>query len=140
MRTGLLCARKGDADMTPRDPARSAVLVVDDDQDTRTVVKLILEDQGYHVLEAKDGHNALDQLTDWLPALVLLDLQMPVMDGWRFCAEVERQRLEVPIVIMTAGAQAQPEAERCEVAGYLPKPFDLQHLVTVVGQFARPVT
>ena len=80
------------------------VLVVDDDDATRDVVRRSLERDGWAVVEASNGQVALDRLVDATPALILLDLMMPVMDGFEFLSEmrkIERNRL-IPVVVLTS--------------------------------------
>jgi CheY-like chemotaxis protein len=112
------------------------VLVVDDDPDILRVVAMTLADEGYRVLTATNGEEALGCLLKQMPALVLLDLNMPVMSGLEMLERLRALDLTIPIVFMTAGYRAQQEAERHEVAGYLAKPFDLGALLRVVARFA----
>jgi CheY-like chemotaxis protein len=111
------------------------VLVVDDEEAIRQVVAMTLEDEGYVVTTAAHGQEALAQVLQARPDLVLLDLHMPVMDGWAFCAELKRRELIIPIVFMTAGARARDEAARAGVAGSLAKPFNLDVLLDTVARF-----
>jgi CheY-like chemotaxis protein len=124
-------------------PAPCDVLVVDDDDDVRGVVEQLLEQQGYSALSATNGKEALELLrrTANVPALILLDLMMPQMDGWEFLVllRMEDVRLRrVPIVIMSAhpsvcrpvGVREAPFAQ-CLL---LPKPFDASRLLAVVSQ------
>jgi CheY-like chemotaxis protein len=108
------------------------ILVVDDDASIRTLLAAVLTDEGYSVALACNGRAALDCLTDQPPRLILLDLQMPVMDGWTFHAELRARALPIPVVYMTAGAQAQQEAERHHADGFLAKPFELDELIDLV--------
>ena len=112
------------------------VLVVDDDDAIREIVQEILEDEGYHVSTAANGREALAQVAVSPPDVVLLDLNMPVLDGWQTHARLREQQLAIPVVYMTAGQRAQHEAERHQAAGYLAKPFDLAHLLATVERFA----
>ena len=114
------------------------VLVVDDDRAIRRVVEMALEDEGYTVTTAANGREALEAIATQAPALVLLDLNMPVMSGWDVTAQVQQQGLEVPLVYMTAGNSARAEAERHRVAGYLAKPFALHELIEVVERCRVP--
>lgn len=114
------------------------VLVVDDDPGIRDVIAEMLRDEGYDVTTASNGREALEAITTQPLAVVLLDLNMPVMDGWQVTAEVQQRGLHVPLVFMTAGQRAQAEAERWHVDGYLPKPFDFGKLIDTVAQFAGP--
>src|SRR5688572_15836232 len=104
-------------------PSHPAVLVVDDDSDFRNILAWTLEDEGYRVLAARDGQNALELLLreEELPSLILLDLLMARMDGWTLRRELERRFKDanLPIVVMTA-AHAQT-AELLNVAEVLEK-------------------
>src|SRR5712691_1157491 len=123
-------------------PARLAtrpaptVLVVDDDPDLRTVLRLLLEDEGYRVCLASDGQQALAHLRCERPAVLLLDLNMPVMTGWECLAVLRTEQRTVPVVLMTAGRQAEQEARRLGAAGWLEKPFDLNAVVQTVQTLA----
>ena len=112
------------------------ILVVDDEAGIRMVVREILEDEGFEVVEAHDGLAALHQLTTCQPALILLDLNMPRMSGWDLQAQLQAQHSPIPVVFMTAGHQAQHEAERHGAVGALSKPFDLDDLLRTVQHFA----
>ena len=111
------------------------VLVVDDDPGIRSVISAVLEDEGFPVTTAANGREALSSISSEEPALVLLDLQMPVMSGWEVINTLREAQTTIPIVLMTAGFRAQAEAERCHADGFLPKPFNLDDLVQVVERF-----
>ncbi len=113
------------------------VLVVDDDQDTVTLLRFVLEEEGFTVLTAEDGFAALRALERARPGLMLMDLHMPGMDGWQLAEEVRRlYGADVPIVVMTGGDAMSPTPERW-VEGYLPKPFDIDSLIAIVRRFGR---
>jgi CheY-like chemotaxis protein len=82
----------------------SPVLIVDDDPDVRTLLRRMLEREGYRVTEAEHGRTALARLTHDLPGVILLDLMMPEMDGFEFLAELRRHETAyaVPVVVVTA--------------------------------------
>jgi CheY-like chemotaxis protein len=124
--------------MASPDAARPAVLVVDDEEDIRMVVQMALEDAGFHVATARDGAEALTRIAEDRPTVILLDLNMPVMNGWQVLQELAAAGYAVSVVIMTAGQRACEEAEKHHAAGCLPKPFDLRQLVEVVARFTRP--
>ena len=109
------------------------VLVVDDDESIRQVVRLCLADEGYKVFEAPNGLAALESLADYKPSLILLDLRMPVMDGWEF---LRRYRLmpgpHVPIVAFVAALNPEEECADLGATRILTKPFDLDDLLKVV--------
>ncbi len=110
------------------------VLVVDDDPDVRSMVSWVLADEGYSVVEAGNGRDALQAVRRAAPDTILLDLQMPVMDGWAFVRECRSDRRcdGVPIVVMSAGQRAS-EAARLGASDFLAKPFDLDVLLSKVA-------
>jgi len=114
------------------------ILVVDDDPAIRAVVADILELSDYRVMTASNGAEALAQIRVEVPAAVLLDLMMPVMDGWEFLAQCRRlwPCAEVPVAIMTAAQDAASAASKLGVQGYLSKPFELEAVLAVVDRLA----
>ncbi len=108
------------------------ILVVDDDADICAVITLALEDAGYRVATATNGLEALKRMRASRPALVLLDIHMPRLDGRETLDWVQTAKLSIPVVFMTAGEQAPLEAKRHHAAGYLAKPFRLDDLLAVV--------
>ena len=110
------------------------VLVVDDDPTLQQTLCAILESEGYATATAANGREAVALAREHPPALVLLDLQMPTMTGQEALAELRRLPEHIPVVFMTAGLRANLEAERHGADGYLEKPFELQHLLDLVGR------
>src|SRR5438874_7548390 len=111
------------------------LLVVDDDQDILQTLGLCLTTEGYRVLMAANGKEALDLLENERPSVILLDLMMPVMDGWQFVAELEhRGRRDVPLLILSADRSVQGHAQELRASGHLAKPFDLDELLGKVRQ------
>ena len=111
----------------------SRILFVDDDLGTLQLIELVLGRQGHQVFTASSGAGALRAMQDDLPDLVLLDLMMPVMDGYEVCRQVraDPRTAHVPIVVLSAKAQveSQVEAFRCGVDGYLVKPIRPSELI-----------
>ncbi|MDY6875000.1 MAG: response regulator [Chloroflexota bacterium] len=111
----------------------SRILFVDDDPGTLQLIELVLGRQGHQVFTASNGVGALRAMQDNLPDLVLLDLMMPVMDGYEVCRHVrtDPRTAHVPIVVLSAKAQveSQVEAFRCGVDGYLVKPIRPSELI-----------
>lgn len=115
-----------------------SVLVVDDDPDIRDFVADALSIDGYAVITAADGLEALRLLDERRPDVVLLDLRMPVMDGPTFARRCwERFGDEIAIVVMTAHT-GEVRLQELHVSGVLAKPFDLGHLGALVARFGRP--
>jgi two-component system cell cycle sensor histidine kinase/response regulator CckA len=112
------------------------VLIVDDDVETLAVERQLLAEGGFRVVEAHDGAEALRVVQVDPPAVVVLDVQMPGMDGPSFARELRMALRRVPLVILTGVADPRREADRCNAEAYLSKPFDAQKLVSVVRRFA----
>ena len=115
------------------------ILVVDDDPDIRDLLTDVLLDEGYQVLSAGDGQQALNVLEETKPDLIILDLMMPVMDGWQFY-EVAKQRGfvdHIPVIIMSAINNPQATAMSLQAAGYVAKPFVIDTLVTEVRKHVK---
>ncbi len=112
------------------------VLVVDDDDATRAAERAVLADGGFRVVEARDGEEALRAVNSDPPAVVLLDIQMPGVDGPSFARELRMALRRVPLVILTGADDPRHEADRCNAEAYLRKPFDAPELVKVIRRFA----
>ena len=102
------------------------VLVVDDEEDVRTFVRMVLEDAGYEVETAMDGREGLAAIKISQPDLVLLDLMMPVMDGWQVLAGVDRHH--PPFVILSASHEPE-RATKEGATALLSKPFLVRELI-----------
>jgi CheY-like chemotaxis protein len=116
--------------------ASRTVLLVEDDEDIRGSISEILGDEGFEVVSAADGREALRWLRGAaeLPRLILLDLMMPVMDGWAFrAAQLADPRLaEIPVVILSAATDVRKHAAQLHVEEYLPKPLDVPKLLHAI--------
>lgn len=102
------------------------ILVAEDDLATRELIREILEAQGYQVVEASDGREALQKIAETEPDLVLLDIQMPVLDGFAVLRELRQNFSTLRVVALTAYAM-RGDREKALAAGfdaYLPKPVD----------------
>jgi DNA-binding response OmpR family regulator len=113
---------------------RAVVLVIDDDEDVRELLRYLLERAGYAVRTAVHGRDGLDSVADTMPDLILLDLKMPVMDGKAFAAEfLSRYGRATPIVVVTAADDARKRAAEIGAADWLAKPFEADGLTRVVA-------
>jgi CheY-like chemotaxis protein len=108
------------------------VLVVDDDAEIRQALTDVLEDEQYSVVCAANGREALALAQEGLrPDIILLDVMMPVMDGWHFLSArlAHPQLVEVPIIIISAGMEAMHEARKVGVFDVIRKPLHVSSLV-----------
>lgn len=115
---------------------REVILVVDDEPATRRVVRLILEKEGYEVLEAQDGSEALGLLDYHMPSLILLDVVMPELDGLQFCKIVreDARTANIPIIMLSAKARVADKVQGLAQGAddYVIKPFAAPELVARV--------
>ena len=123
------------------DANKPTVLVVDDNADTRVVVRWMLERWGYRVVEASDGREALEKTVEHRPDLVVMDLSMPVADGYEAVRAI-RSREEfsaLPVIAVTAfdRAVARDEAEAAGFDHYLSKPIDFKRLEVLVEKLTK---
>jgi CheY-like chemotaxis protein len=114
------------------------VLIVDDDLDMIEVIELVLHDAGYATRSALNGQQALDAVAAEMPALIVLDMLMPVMNGWQF-AQVFRSRYgrAVPIVVATAAEHIERRRNGLDVTDVLPKPFEISDLLRLVARHVQ---
>ena len=116
------------------------VLVVDDDPAIRGLVADALRGEGYTVDLAAHGREALEAMRARRPSTVVLDLMIPVMDGFSFIEQCHKEQLcvDVPIVVISAVQDAMRRIKDVPVHACIAKPFDLDDLVRLVGRYAQP--
>jgi len=110
------------------------IMIVDDEPDTVDLVKLVLETEGYEILVAYSGSEALEKIKTEKPDMVLLDIMMPGMDGWAVRTKLleDKGTKDIPIVMLTARAQPIDKMIGLHVVGvsdYITKPFGRRELV-----------
>ena len=112
------------------------VLVIDDEAPIRLLCRVNLEAEGMEVLEAADGPTGLQMAKDESPDVVLLDVMMPVLDGWRVAEQLllERSTSGIPIIFLTARAEFRDRARGLDIGGvdYVTKPFNPLELAPLV--------
>jgi CheY-like chemotaxis protein len=116
--------------------SNTSIMVVDDDPGIVGFLELALMDEGYAVRVASNGREALDQISQARPSLILLDMNMPVMDGWEFCRKLRSRgpsEETIPVVVMTAARDAANRSFDVGAQGFLGKPFDLDHLFRIIS-------
>lgn len=116
------------------------VLVVEDDPDMGSLLQMILADGGYEVALAFDGLEALARVEERMPRVILLDMRMPVMNGWEFAREYQARygRAAAPIVVVTAAEDARARADEIGADGWLEKPFEIEDVLRMVARFVAP--
>ncbi len=106
------------------------VFIVEDDADTREMLGKFLELEGYHVEVATNGRHALERLNEGLEAsVIVLDLMMPVMDGWQFRREQARDAALATIPVIVVSAAGRDRLERIDASSHMTKPLDLEELL-----------
>ncbi len=126
------CRAGGQTAAQSRVAEAPVILVVDDDPDIARVIRLALESEGLAVVTARNGRDALQRVREQRPELVLLDINMPIMDGVTFANRVRVEFGDLPIIIMTAGAEASRYRDQLGARDTLPKPFELTELLDKV--------
>ena len=115
------------------------ILVVDDESSMRKNITDILLPEGYKIFEAKDGKEALDILSEVKPNIVLLDINLPQMNGIAALKEIKKDHKDLPIIIFTAYGTSERaiEAMKSGAFDYLEKPFELDELKLIIKRAAE---
>jgi len=115
-----------------------SVLVVEDDPNIRELLQLYLEKEGYAVTLAADGGQGLEKFRAIQPNLVLLDVMMPVMDGWEVCKAI-RAESETPIIMLTAKGETDDKVTGLKSGAddYVTKPFEMKELLARIEAVLR---
>jgi len=119
---------------------RARVLLVDDDPEILEATGQVLREWGYSVDEARDGQTALSLARGSRPDLMLVDLMMPVMDGWTLIGRLREEKVaeNVPLIVFSADRDAREKAKKLSADAALRKPFELEELQDVVERLLRP--
>ena len=121
----------------------TSVLVIDDEAPIRLLCRVNLEAEGMDVLEAADGPTGLEQARDRAPDVVLLDVMMPGLDGWRVAEHLlqDDRTSEIPIIFLTARAEFRDRARGLDIGGvdYVTKPFNPLDLAPLVRELLHRI-
>jgi len=117
---------------------KKKILLADDEEDIKSVVSLFLESKGYEIITAYDGLSALDMARTEKPDLILLDVMMPVVNGYEVCARLkaDEELRDIPVVMLSAMAQSESVDKGLSAGAvdYIVKPFDPVAMEQVVSR------
>lgn len=116
------------------------VLVIEDDPSIREMVALALEDAGYGVAAAGDGETAIALIPKERPDILLVDLRMPLMDGFEFMRRYADGGGQSPIIVLSAARDVDFARHKLTAAAVIEKPFDLNDLIATVDRIAKPAS
>ena len=118
------------------------VLIADDDRDVRMMLRTLLELDGHEVVEAKDGEEAWKLCVEYQPAVVVADIQMPVIDGLQLCRKIRESRYspDIKVIVYTAGMATPEEAKKAGCDEYFLKTDPLPKLREKVRQYTNART
>jgi two-component system alkaline phosphatase synthesis response regulator PhoP len=121
--------------------ADTSVLVVDDEPQVAWVLRFSLEHEGFRTYTASNGIEALEELQKHSPRVIVLDLMMPEMDGWTVMERIKKlpldQRPRIVIVSALTGPEEKAKATALGADAFVPKPFDVEELIGVLGGLAK---
>ncbi len=121
--------------------ARQNIMIVDDEMATLLPLKRSLEAEGYRVLEAYDGYQAIEKSKTEMPELIILDLMLPGIDGFEVCAQLKKDKLtgKIPVIMLTAKDEVRDKVEGLEMGAddYVTKPFNLNELKARIRNVLR---
>jgi two-component system, cell cycle response regulator DivK len=118
------------------------ILMVEDTEDNRQIIRDLMESVGYGLIEAEDGAAGVAMAAEHKPDLILMDIQLPVMDGYEDCRQIKAnpELRHIPIIAVTSyalsGDEAKTKAAGCD--GYVPKPFSPRQLLAKMNEFLLP--
>ena len=116
------------------------ILIVDDDENICELLRLYLQKDGFEVIVANDGRQAVDFANKYSPDLILLDIMLPQLDGWQVCREI-RKTSEVPIIMLTAKSETFDKILGLELGAddYVSKPFDTKEVIARIKAVLRKI-
>jgi two-component system response regulator MprA len=114
------------------------VLLVDDEPDILLMLRMAFEDEGHEIVMAADGRMGLERLVEHLPDVIVLDMMMPVVDGWGVLEAMQVEGNQTPVVVVSAKSDPKDCKRALELGAveYVLKPFDLDRLLALVTAVA----
>ena len=130
------------SDAAAGEDARPVVVAADDDVDTLNIIKIMLEAHGVRVVTVRDGNEALAAVRQHKPALAILDVMMPRLNGFQVARMIkfDKQLKKTPVILLTARTQQTDRDAGLKMGAdeYVTKPFDPQQLVKTILQRIKP--
>jgi CheY-like chemotaxis protein len=127
--------------MGPTERPAGDILLVEDDDGLGSILAAVLQDQGYRVVLASNGREALDYLfTERPPDLILLNLVMPAMNGWKLREQLQKipELAEIPVIVLSGVHNLEKQAASLGASGSFTKPYNLKALVDTVRRYCQP--
>ena len=125
--------------MTGRATMKKTILVAEDQEDNRQILRDLLASAGFRMIEAHDGEQALTVARSERPNLILMDIQLPILDGYEATRSIKRdpELKHIPVIAVTSYALSGDEERAREAGcdGYVAKPYSTRHLLAKIGQF-----
>ncbi len=119
----------------------ASILYVEDNLDNRILIRRILTAQGYRILEADHAQQALDIIESEMPDLILMDINMPDVDGYTLTAQLKElpNTRDVPVIALTANVRKVDRERTLEAGcdGYIQKPIDVDSLPKIIAQYIK---
>lgn len=114
------------------------ILIVEDDRNISDLIRMYLEKEGFEISTAFDGAAAVERFREFAPDMVLLDIMLPVMDGWSVCARI-RETSRTPIIMITAKSEVFDRIQGLEMGAddYIVKPFEMKELIARINAVLR---
>jgi DNA-binding response OmpR family regulator len=115
------------------------ILVIDDDSTIREMLEMVLDSEGYEVFTASHGMAAFALLDQVHPHVIILDMKMPILDGWGFLEQYRRRPgAKVPVIVLTAAQDDSRRASEVGADAYVAKPFAIDDLIRVLDRYIGP--
>jgi two-component system cell cycle response regulator DivK len=128
--------------MTGGATMNKTILVVEDQEDNRQILRDLLASAGFRMIEAHDGQQALTVARSERPDLILMDIQLPIVDGYEATRNIKRdpELRHIPVIAVTSYALSGDEKKALEAGcnAYVAKPFSTRYLLAKIGQFLEP--
>lgn len=120
--------------MNINNPVKGKILIADDDDDNRILLSFLIQSEGWEVIEAQDGQEALEKAMKEQPNILLLDNRMPKLTGTKVYEKLCEQGMKIPVILLTAYADVQELADSLGICSYLNKPYDLSRLMAMIDK------